>query len=718
MIKLSMESMLRTGSAAACLCIALTPQLGIAQAAEDEFFDLGTIEIEARRRPEDLVDVPVAVTVVDDQAIRLNRSDDLEDLARTVVGYEQPNYGDDPRTAQPIIRGIGPLSTLLSPDNATTPVIIDGVPMPAFGASGQLLNIDQVEILRGPQGTLFGRNSTGGAVIINSRRPDGFPELRFNAEAGTDSYGKLEVMGGNALTDTVSARGALRLLRQDGYIENDHPDEDDIGGYNIGAFTGTIAWDPSDRTSLTFTLSGEVDERDTGYPILLRDENAFQETPLFKREQLNMALNLRQTFDNFELHSVTGLTRYEVKNTTDNTDGNLFSVFLGVPASGFINDGEFNMSKQRENQAYQELRLQSLEGASISWTTGIALSANNYDEEASGSSNLFSTVNGTRDVNLKTRSQGIFTDVTIPFANQFELGTGVRYTRETKEIDASFTGNGFAGTVASFEQNDQQTFDFFTGRMSLSYRPNEASLIYGTISKGAKAGGYPRFTNNASFGRPETGYAQTDIVSYELGTKTEVLAGRGFVSMAAFFNDVENEAVFTYDRATNTFPIESFDTESYGVEVEGIFALTDGLDLRAGAAWIETEITGLQDGTAFPAALGQDIPNVPDIAGSLALDYFASAAFIGMPDEDFRSQFAVRYVGERAVDPNNSFSLDQMISIDGRISLTRGDAEIYVFGENLLDEQFEQQGSLIATGVESVVRSRGRTLGVGLTMTF
>lgn len=705
---------------ALAVSLSMTAQTSWAQSIDDiNAFDLGTLVLDARRRPESALDVPVSASVQNEDDIERSRSDDLEDLARNVAGFEQPNYGDDPRTAQPIIRGVGPLSTLLSPDNATTTIVVDGVPQPAFSASGQLLDIEQVDVLRGPQGTLFGRNSTAGAVVLRSRQPDGLTDGRLTLEVGTDGYRKLDFVGGTALSDTVSARLAFRLLDQDGYITNDHPNEIDLGGYDIGAAKLALRYAPTAQTDLTFTLGYEKDARDTGYPILLRDSNAFQETPFFERETASATINLRHEFDSFELHSVTSYSKYDILNTTDNTDGYLFgALFGGLPATTFTNDGEFNTADQTEKQFYQELRLQSLPNAPIGWVVGLAFSDNSYVENVSGNSAVFATVNGTRRVELDTRSAAVFGDISVPFGQGFEFGAGLRYTKETKDIDATFVGNGFAGTVASSDQQSSRDFEMLTGRLSLSYAPTESSLVYGSITRGAKAGGYPRFTNNASFGAPEPGYDQTDIWSFEIGGKTEILDGAGFVTGAVFYNDISDEAIFTFDPATNTFPVENMDTKTYGIEIETGIDLGRGFDLRAGATWTHAEITGTQAGTAFPGVIGNDVPNVPRLSTSITLGYEGEEGFAGLTDARLAGYLSWNHVGKRAVDVNNNFDLDAQNVVNARLSLIRGNTEFYVFGENLLDEPLEQQGSQIAPGVQSVVTSRGRTIGIGLTMRF
>ncbi|MEM9629864.1 MAG: TonB-dependent receptor [Pseudomonadota bacterium] len=684
----------------------------------EEAYELEAIVIEARRREENLLEVPVSTTVVGSRVLEQDRSHDLEDVARSVAGFEQPSYGDDPRTAQPILRGIGPLSTLLSPDNATTPVIVDGVPRPAFGASGQLLDVDQVEILRGPQGTLFGRNSTAGAIVINSHDPDGVTEGRINVEFGTEGYKQIDLSGGLSLSENVNGRAALRLLGQDGYLENDHPGEDDIGGYGIGAGRAALKFTPGDATEIMVSAGMERDVRDTGYPILLRDSNAYQETPYFEWNQYYGTLNISHQFENFDLYSITGYTQYDIHNKTDNTDGYVFGRLLGVPAAFFTSDGERNESDQDEKQFYHEMRVQSRDDAPFAWVAGVTYSQNAYVEDVTGNSNVFATVNGTRHVELDSKSAAIFGNVSIPFAERFELDAGARFTHERKEIDATFIGNGFPGTVSSYSQNSSQVFNLPTGRVALSYNPTDASMIYGSVSRGAKAGGYPRFTNNASYGQPEEGYDATGVWTYEIGGKAEILNGAGFISAAAFYNDVSDEAIFTYDPVTNTFPIESMDVRSVGFEVETQVELAYGFDLRAGAAYTHAEITGIQDGSAFPDAVGNAVPNVPNWSTMLAVGYETPLDFEGLDGVSLTGLVSWRYVSERPVDPNNSFDLDAQNLIDARLGLKNNNFELYLFGENLLDQQLEQQGSLIAPGVQSVVVSRGRTLGIGLTATF
>lgn len=722
---------LLSGTALLCLVL-LTAPSALAQetnrvAAETDASDdttLKPIVIDARRYGERVVEVPVAVTPVTADEITSERISEVQDLSGHVVGLQMPNYGDDPRTAQPIVRGVGTLSTMLSPDNSTAPTIVDGVPLPAFGGTGQLLDVGQIEVLRGPQGTLYGRNSTGGAINIKSELPSDETIRQITTEIGTEGYRKGELILGGAINEELSGRFAARYLHRGGYVENDHPGQDDIGGFGIGTFKGQLLWTTGDSTEVHLSTGYDRYNGDTGYPYLLRNSSAYQETPEFKRDLSYTTLNVSHEFDTFALKTTTGFTYYDIYNWTDNSDGYVNSATYGafgfpIPATFYTYDGDVNVTDQRESQFYQEVRLQSLDGADTRWVVGGVLSYNDFTENVTGTSSTAASVNGNRDVNLTSTSAAIFADIAQPFAERFEIGGGLRYTYERKGIDALYTGNGFPGSVASYAQDDSRDFNMLSGRISLSYKPTDDSLLYGTISRGTKAGGYPRFTGNATIGLPEEGYDETSIWAYEIGYKADFIETGTSLRVAGFFNDVKDEAIFGYDAATATFPIENFSLQTYGAELEIQQELLSGLNLSAGVTLTGSEITKIPVDGVLAAAVGNRVPNVPLWSVNASLSYLTDIDFAAFGETAQLSTYlGYRYVGKREGDTANAFELDAQHVVDARVGLKVEDTEFYVFGENLIGDFLEQQGAFMTTGVESVVVSRGRTVGVGMTVKF
>lgn len=685
---------------------------------------LEAIVIDARRYGERPVDVPVAVTAVTAERLVTEQINEVQDLSGRIPGFQQPNYGDDPRTAQPIIRGVGTLSTLLSPDNSTAPTIVDGVPLPSFAATNQLLDTGQIEVLRGPQGTLYGRNSTGGAINIMSARPDDETIRQITTEVGTEGYRKGEFILGGAISEDLKGRFAARYLSRGGYVGNDHPGQKDIGGFDLGAFKGQLLWTPGESTEVHLSIGYDRYSGETGYPYLLRDSNAYQETPDFRRDLSYNALNVSHEFETFALKTTTGFTWYDIYNRTDNSDGYINSAVFGaygfpVPVAAYTFDGDINVTDQRESQFYQEVRLQSLEGAETRWVIGGVFSYNDFTENVTGTSSMSGSVNGTRDVNLTSTSTAIFADVAQPFAERFEIGGGLRYTHERKGIDAVYTGNGYPGTVAGYTQDSSRNFDMLSGRISLSYKPTDDSLIYGTISRGNKAGGYPRFTGNAAIGRPETGYDETSILAYELGYKADIAATGTSLTVVGFFNDVKDEAIFGYDAITATFPIENFDLRTYGMEAALRQELTSGFSLSAGLTLTGSEITAIPAAGVLAAAVGNRVPNVPLWSANASINYATDIDIPGFTEvASLSSWLGYRFVGQREGDTANAFRLREQHLIDARVGLKIRDTEVYVFGENLIGDLPEQQGAHLTTGIDSVLVSRGRTIGLGITTRF
>ena len=688
-------------------------------AASDEPMILDPITVEARRREERLIDVPVSTTVLDEVRLEEERIRDIEDLGRSLPSFQATTFGDDPRSTLPIIRGVGALASVLTPNNRTVPTIVDGAPLPGFANALQLLDVEQIELLRGPQGTFFGRNSIAGAINVSSVQPSNEPERTVIAEVGTEAFRSLEARLGGPLGDSLSGRLAVRYQGQDDYLENQQPGQSDLGAFNIAAAAGALQWTDDEATDIRLSVRYEFDQRDTGFAVLLRDSDAFQTEPFFKRNLALTTLNVEHQLDGLVINSTTNFTYYDIDIDSDPTDGFVFERFLGLPPELFAPQTNFSETDEREYQIYQELRAASLPDSSVSWVVGGVASYNEFNEQSFGVSTFFPTTTGERDVDLTTQSYSVFGDVSVPVLERLELGGGLRYTHELVGIDQTFVGDGTPGTVDSFAQDTDRTFDLISGRFAAGFKPTEDSLIYASISRGAKSGGFPRFTNNAALGLPEDGFDETTIWTYEVGAKADLMANSLSLSLATFFNDIKDEAIIAFDPDTFTFPIENLDIETYGFEAELSAQLPEGFDVAAALAFTEAEITGVPDGAGSGARVGNEVPNVPRVAGSIWLNHRDSAEALGLgADSDLFGNVGYRYTGSRFADAANSFKLDPQHIVDARLGVSFGTLEVYLFGENLVGDELEQQGALIAPGVESVLISRGRTVGVGVGLTF
>jgi len=151
-------------------------------------------------------------------------------------------------------------------------------------------------------------------------------------------------------------------------------------------------------------------------------------------------------------------------------------------------------------------------------------------------------VNGDRDATQTINSYAGFGEATVPLGDpRLRFTLGGRYTRDDKALDLVFTGAGFPGTVARFQQQSKTGFDLWTGRAALNYKVTDEATIYATVGRGAKSGGYPRFPLAAAIGQPAEVYAKSTSLTYEVGTKLR-LGNRISFDLAGFYNDVEDES--------------------------------------------------------------------------------------------------------------------------------------------------------------------------------
>ncbi len=194
---------------------AVTTPMAVAQSEEPVLLD--TIVIEARKVEEDLAEIPVSGTVVDVDTLPDNNSKASIDIARRVPNYNTTDT-DSPRTTSASIRGIGNLGLPLNPFDTTIGYSLDGQPLSLSAAYPQLLDVERVEVVRGPQNVLFGRGAQAGSVNYVTRQPDGERDVRFRGEYGSNNAYLSDLYLGGQITDGAAGRLALRLAGQDGTV--------------------------------------------------------------------------------------------------------------------------------------------------------------------------------------------------------------------------------------------------------------------------------------------------------------------------------------------------------------------------------------------------------------------------------------------------------------------------------------------------------------------
>jgi iron complex outermembrane recepter protein len=579
------------------------------QAAEDSS-GLSEIVVTAQRREENLQDVPLSVDVVSGEKLAAINAGggDIRAFAGRVPSLNiESSFGRTfPRF---YIRGLGNTDFDL---NASQPVslVYDDVVLENPILKGfPVFDVERVEVLRGPQGTLFGRNTPAGIVKFDSVRPD--------ADGGyaKASYGRfrslaLEGAAGGQLSETLSARVSASYQRRNDWVDNiDTPGGDDLENYDDIAIRGQLQFAPTDAVKLRVT--GQYRHFD-GTARVFR-ANLFRpgsndlvglggvNTP-FRRDQVRAdginfqelkLYSLASTFEyDFGPATLTSVTSWWSGRYTSrgDIDGGFGASFLPVSGPGFI---PFPAQSQDDvpdlDQFTQEVRIASNNDEGLKYQAGVFY----FDESLAIASFNYDTPTGTVPSVTALQQQdstawGVFGSLTYPLTEQLSLTAGLRYNDDERRLDVG--RNGFFGAIgtgtAQVEDNN------FTWDVSASYKASDAINVYARIAKGYRA---PSIQGRALFvfttvqDAISTADSET-IMSYEAGVKTQ-FSNRYRFNLSLFKYDLNNAQLTAVGGASNAARLINVDNvDGYGFEAELEARPIDNLSLSAGISYNNAEI--------------------------------------------------------------------------------------------------------------------------------
>lgn len=578
------SSSLITGAIAALLYPSAETVAQGARAQLDE------IVVTARRREESLQSVPVTVSTFGEQLLDLQQVVELQDLHLgipnvTIVRNTGTNTG-----AQVFMRGVGQDDSAFT-NEPTIGIYVDDVYIGRqIGAMIDLLDVERVEVLRGPQGTLYGRNSTGGAIKFVSNRPDP-TEFSARAAVTVGSYDRLDVGGVinvPLIDDTLALRVSGLSRDQRGWVRIVDAENVETGqranAIDSRAARAMLRWLPSDI--LTVDLGVDL-ALDTSGPNQLIPTNCAGVNTLVDacplrfgegRAGINIpdvnrfrgrGANLALTWDQpgYTLRSITAYRAFTDELAVDLTSNPAFV---------------FNLLQDLEQrQISQELQLNSVSDGPLSWLVGVFGFREQVDQDA-----IFT---GNRNLDEQTStSYALFGEVGYELRPGLSVSVGARYSRDRKSIDREFFAVGATTPTevlnsASALPNRLSNTEF-TPRIAVDYQISEDQLLYFSFSQGYKPSGFAA----ARPVSPEQLAAVVDtekVDSWELGFKSEWLDNRLRTNLAAFHATYDNLQLSILS-GDGSFFVDSADVRFWGVEVEAAFQATDNLFVYAIAGYL------------------------------------------------------------------------------------------------------------------------------------
>jgi len=673
----------------------------------EESIAFGEIVVTARKREESLLEIPVSVTAIAGPALERAGVVSVDGLIGRVPSlyFSQNNSRQSTAdNAALVIRGVG-ANPVLEPSVGT---YLDGIYLPSLGFDLALLDVERVDILRGPQGSLFGRNTEGGAINIVTRKPD--EELRGRAFAEFDdlkSYRAGGSVSGPVIDDLLFVGFSFGASTTDGFTRNVFLDVD---GDDRDVATGrlSVRLTPSDSTEIILTADFLTENgRESGTAIPAEDvgagiENTSDETFNFvsdfagdaSEDNAGLSLTIEHEFENMVFTSLTGYREINSSRAVD-TDG--------------LAEGAFNVNNDQRTFAdqtsfSQELRLSSSGDGNFDWLVGVYYY--NEDDKFETDINFGSTFNpDAPGVAITSSTQdregyAIFAQANLALADEFiDLTIGARYSDD--KIDGerfNFISIPFPSGFLFERTNPDPTDPDATGEASVEFsnfsatgqavlNVSDAFRPYVNVSQGYKGGGFDRYPTSSSLYLP---VEEETTVNYEIGAKGVLAGGRISYAFAVYRINIDNlqqpTQVINPDTGLPATAIfNAGEAHTQGFEFEGNFQVNDNLSFNISASHTDAEFDVFidQDGNDRN---GDPIPNVPDWTFNVGVDVVLPIS----DTVDFIASGSYRYVGSyitglnTAADAEFEYDSYGIIDMDAGLRIDQRH-ELTFFVRNLAD---------------------------------
>ncbi|MBV2120555.1 MAG: TonB-dependent receptor [Candidatus Thiodiazotropha sp. (ex Ctena orbiculata)] len=676
----------------------------------EETSSLGEMTVTVSKMSETLKEVPQSITVIDDAMLEERRITNVTELIRQI-----PNMHtiEGISRSETNVRGLN-ISTFTS----TNPVVlyVDGIPSTSRnGYDIPLVDVERVEVLRGPQGTLYGKDAIGGVINVITKRPGETWEGHVGGELGSYDSRSLTFSANGPVSQDLFYAGVWgKWASDEGWIENENPALDDSGNDEEEVRAGlNLLLTPSDGFSARLHLMHE--EHDKGFANggvaaagtdLDRVERSdfehanFEEESSYDTEVDSQGLHLEYDSGMGTLQSIT------THRETDQ-DGRIDVDYAsGNPA---FDNQVYNEFVTIETLS-QELRWSHQLDSGMRWVAGLY-----FEQEETDFDNF-----GQQAFNMDFRwvsqndseTQAVFGQLVLPFLDAFELTLGGRYQWIEKEIAlASFTTPIVDGVInvgaPAFEINADETWTTFLPKAAISYRLDNDWTAYASVAEGYMPGGFNfvAFTPNVA----DNQFGPQESMSYELGAKGSLFDERLFLSTAAFYMDITDIHVFTFDNGIITTS-NAAEGRSYGLEIEADYLISDRWQSNLALAVINAEYDDYTD-TQGNVNDGNKIQRTPSHSINLGLQYTDPSGFYGRAD--------LINLGKIYFDATNDLEENGYTLLNLKAGYGTESWEVYAYGNNLTDtdyKTFGMAGSI--SGCTLVEFGDPREVGVGMKYWF
>jgi iron complex outermembrane receptor protein len=700
---------------------------------------LEEIIVTAERRAESLQEVPMSVIAISGNQVNPAEITGLTDIAHKTPNFKYTEFN----LAEPqvYIRGIGSTNDSGASDPAVAVFLDDVYLGRPGGAAMDLYDIERIEVLRGPQGTLYGKNAAGGTINFVTRKPQREFEAKAGVTVGSDSLVQVGAYVNGPISDTVAGKLVVNRRTRDGFAKNITTGQD-LEDDDTTSARGQLLITPSDRVDILLGFDyTDIDNAGANRYVVNFDIpglTALSQIPalLDRQELANEGLGLRESSHEDVQYATKELTGFLARVDADLGWATLTSISAYreaemawfqalVPVLSSLQGGPGiyevdDWADQESEQISQEFRLSS-EGDRLKWVLGLYY----LDEDVDRTESFFtyweditplaglSPGDVTFNQKAGTTSTAVFGQLTWNLAETVDLTLGARYTRDEKDIFNEAIDNldgipptGIPLVGAPYVVSAKESWDDTTLRASLEWMPTDDAMLYLTYSEGFKSGAF-----NGTQGSPVAASSPLDpetATNIEVGAKTQWYGDRLRFNFAYF--DLDYDDLQVWFLQNNVLVAANATASVDGFEADFAVAFTENFRLSGGFGTLDGKYDEYEAGA--DNFTGNDLPRTPDSSWTLAADYTIPFG----NGEALRLLASASYTDEFNYEPSNDPRQEEpdVTVFDASVRFTSADDRwnLTAWGKNLGDELYGEHGISGTFGGASRIWAPPRTWGV------
>ncbi len=710
----------------AAVLAAIAAGISSAPAFAQQAEGLEEVVVTAERRESNVQDTPIAVSAFDESTLEARGVIRTLDLQNSVPGLFLYTGAANQSMLNVYMRGAGEQTgAMVTSESAVSFYVDDFYRGRLSGANTEFLDMERIEVLRGPQGTLYGRNSMTGAIKMYTKTPRPGDEFAGQVAAEYGEHDTIRLKGtvsgslGETLAGSISA-----FYAENGPYYYNRARREDRGDREMYGVRGKLSWE-SDSTQVVasaYYTSNEEDGRGwvtsnaeaiTGVPGVFSLTGGFRQTQtpideFGENTQSGATLTITHDFGGFMLKSLTGYFDQSDDWRTDLSGG------LEVAPNVFI-AGVNRLSVSDHTQISQEFQLQGTAFDNrLNWITGAYFL--HEEGEQFVDDVLFVTIPVLQQViDVETDSWAVFAQGTYSFTDRLSGTLGIRYTQDDKSLKGLIADFPGSTTRTAVDRSDK--FSATSPKLALEYKASDDVMFYGSVGKGFKAGGYNSLlvADPVGFNTP---FEAETLIAYEVGAKTEWLDNRLRVNVSAFWNDFSDIQQGASVQGSPSFPIQnSGDAEVKGLEIELTGKISPALTAFAFVALTDDEYTRLAPNSIAAVSNAKGLLHISDVQAQAGFTYDTVWQASGNALR-FGADYAYRsaYYSDASTSPVTRTEPFGVLNAFVSLSSPDGKWNTRLYGKNLTEEEYYTIGLALVSGIR--VPSEPRTWGLEVKYNF